>query len=1200
MSSLLTINHFINEANLFVESVRSSNGGYYVFTSRPQPWANSTGGNDDSAIPTLNSSVEQTELDTYNDIMYGKLINDSDISSVIPRYNWQSGTVYSNYDQRDPDLYTKNFFMVTTGPGDQYNVYKCIDNGGGAQSTVKPTLQTTRGVFSTGDGYTWKYMYTVDAGSNTKFTSTNFIPIVANAAVQGNAVPGTIDVFRIANGGVGYNVYETGLIDGVFNSLNIRLPDSSSSLDNYYKDSSIYLKSGFGSGQVRKIISYSGSTKLASLDQGIDTYSRLDFANNTTISDGSVGVTVSQEIDSFNYTSSVGYLGSGASFVQSDSGVVGQVLTSNSTIMQVMKSDRTLELLAGFPLRNLSDTGSGPFSNLVNTTTGTGLTVALISNSGSGYNTAAGLTITAPIGSGGVATSTANSSGRISTITIGTAGSGYVTEPTVQVSAPIAQTFNANTAVTGGTGEGTNNIIAIATAGVFRANDPLRYSVAAGNTVIGGLTNNASYFIQFANASHIALTSSPGGSRIVLTKGLTETGHFIQGVTATVRLFPSGCVAANSTSPANLAFNFAAGDFVRVGQNANNNIRRVVFANATNLVVNRNFASALTSANTFKMNISVLPDNMTTTTAQGVITNTNLDSIRLVITNTSVVGASFIPGERVEFVNDANTSLGANGLIAYSNNSTVFLTGTSGTWFSGQKIRGLSSLLRSDIVSVVNSPNVTLRNPTGTFLLGQTVDFRSPAGANNGIANAINSVNLSDVAAEYEIGPTVSIVGDGTGAVAVARVNTSIETANAVSEVAVIFPGTGYTQANVTVTANSLYGSGAVLTPVISPINGHGADPVSELGSRYVGINAKFDTTSNESWYYPSAAAFRKIGILKDPKFANCSVQTANYTVVRLDLISAVGSWTTNEVVVQTTSNATGVVVSGNSSVLNLNSVRGTFSQSLIVTGYTSGATANVSAVGTVRFANNETITQPSTGASAIVSGVTGVTTLALSNVVGQFIGGADIVGLTSTARANATVITSDNGERNLSTTFGARFNQTARVSLTSNTRPYVNSEFVVQTGTGAAGRVLSHNSDLDFVINNVSGSFSIGDTITNANTGATSRCIFANSTVLKTTAVSNTSQYTANNTLGNGSATARIQSLHPVLVLFDVNRSANIQVGSAAVTGLTSGAEGGVRLVTKPDLARESGKVLYSETTDNVITRTLNTTEEARLVIKF
>ena len=1199
MSSLLTINHYINEANSFIEGVRSSNGTYYVFTSRPQPWANSTGGNDDSAIPTLTTSVEQTELDTYNDILYGKLINDSDISNIIPRYNWQSGTVYANYDQRDPDLYTKNFFMVTTGPGDQYNVYKCIDNGGGAQSTVKPTLQTTRGVFSTGDGYTWKYMYTIDAPANTKFTSTNFIPIVANVAVQGNAVPGTIDAFRIANGGVGYNVYETGLIDGVFNSLSIRLPDTSSSLDNYYKDSSIYLKSGFGSGQVRKITSYSGSTKLASLDIGLDTYTRLDFANSTSIIDGTVGTTVSQEVDSFNYTSSVGYLGSAASFVQSDSGVTGQVLTSNSTVMQVMKTDRTLELLAGFPLRNLSDTGAGPFSNLVNITTGTGLTVALISNSGSGYNAAASLTITSAIGSGGAATSTANSSGRINTITIGTAGTGYVTEPTVQVSAPIAQTFNANTAVT----EGPDNVIAIATAGVFRANDPLRYSVAAGNTVIGGLTNNASYFIQFANASHIALTSAPGGSRIALTKGRTETGHFIQGVTATVRLFPSGCVAANSTSPANLAFNFGAGDFVRVGQNANNNIRRVVFANATNLVVNRNFASALTSANTFKMNISVLPDNMTTTIAQGVITNTNLDSIRLVITNTSVVGASFIPGERVEFVNDANTSLGANGLIAYSNNSTVFLTGTSGTWFSGQKIRGLSSLLRSDIVSVVSSPNVTLRNPTGTFLLGQTVDLRSPAGANNGIANAVNSINLSDVAAEYEIGPTVSIVGDGTGAVAVARVNTSIETANAVSEVAVIFPGTGYTQANVTVTANSLYGSGAVLTPVISPIAGHGADPVSELGSRYVGINAKFDTTSNESWYYPSAAAFRKIGVLKDPKFANCSVQTANYTVVTLNLTSFTGSWATNEVVVQTTSNATGVVVSGNSSVLNLNSVRGTFNQSLTVTGLTSGSSANVSAVGIVRFANNETITQPSTGASAIVSGVTGTTTLALSNVVGQFIGGADIVGSTSTARANATVITSDNGERNLSTTFGLRFNQTGRVSLTSNTRPYVNSEFVVQTGTGASGRVVSHNRDLDFVLTDgtLVGSFSIGDTITNANTGATSRCIFANSTVIKTTAVSNTSQYVANNTLNNGlGATARILTLHPVLVLSDVSRSANIQVGSAAVIGQTSGAEGGVRLVTKPDLTRESGKVLYSETTDNVITRTLNTTEEVRLVIKF
>jgi hypothetical protein len=162
------------------------------------------------------------------------------------------------------------------------------------------------------------------------------------------------------------------------------------------------------------------------------------------------------------------------------------------------------------------------------------LAFAYVTNAGSGYAANATVTLTVTNGgSSGVVNAAANATGKISQLNISTAGSGYITAPTIAIAAPTAQTFNANSAVTAGTGAGSNNIIALATAGAFVAGDQVTYTVAAGNTAIDGLTSGTTYFIQFANSTVVALATSSGGTRIALTKGATETGHTLQGITAT-------------------------------------------------------------------------------------------------------------------------------------------------------------------------------------------------------------------------------------------------------------------------------------------------------------------------------------------------------------------------------------------------------------------------------------------------------------------------------------------------------------------------------------------------------------------------------------------------------------------------------------------------------------------------------------------
>lgn len=166
---------------------------------------------------------------------------------------------------------------------------------------------------------------------------------------------------------------------------------------------------------------------------------------------------------------------------------------------------------------------------------------SFVITAGSGYTANAVVTVTAVNGgTGAVANAQANSTGRIIAVNIANAGASYTVAPTIAIAAPANTTFNANSAVTAGPNGGANSVITISSAGRFIVNDKVLYQVAAGNTAIGGLANGTNYFIQFANSTVVALSAQPGGDRITLTKGLTETGHALQGETATGAVIISG------------------------------------------------------------------------------------------------------------------------------------------------------------------------------------------------------------------------------------------------------------------------------------------------------------------------------------------------------------------------------------------------------------------------------------------------------------------------------------------------------------------------------------------------------------------------------------------------------------------------------------------------------------------------------------
>jgi len=194
--------------DLFTD-VNDSSDTYYIAIGRSQDW-NAT---DVAPIPT---NTAKTERDFRNNMQAMK--NAEDVSYVIPRYNWSSGTIYSGYDDHVEGYPTNSYFVMN----DELAVFICLQQGRDAEgsavaSTIKPSGSSLL-PFTTADGYVWKYMYGQTAVRSTKFTSANYIPVQfvdsADATspaleqeqknIQDAAIPGEVVAVKLNNGGTGY------------------------------------------------------------------------------------------------------------------------------------------------------------------------------------------------------------------------------------------------------------------------------------------------------------------------------------------------------------------------------------------------------------------------------------------------------------------------------------------------------------------------------------------------------------------------------------------------------------------------------------------------------------------------------------------------------------------------------------------------------------------------------------------------------------------------------------------------------------------------------------------------------------------------------------------------------------------------------------------------------------------------------------
>lgn len=107
----------------------------------------------------------------------------------------------NNYPNYAKNFYARNIY-------DQ--VFVCLDNNHGAASLSMPLISVGGSIpadpyIITDDGFKWKYLYTMSAGSKKLFLTQSWMPVGSDPLVVNSATNGRLDIIDIINEGQGYN-----------------------------------------------------------------------------------------------------------------------------------------------------------------------------------------------------------------------------------------------------------------------------------------------------------------------------------------------------------------------------------------------------------------------------------------------------------------------------------------------------------------------------------------------------------------------------------------------------------------------------------------------------------------------------------------------------------------------------------------------------------------------------------------------------------------------------------------------------------------------------------------------------------------------------------------------------------------------------------------------------------------------------------
>ena len=203
MAAIVTDQFRILNAGNFVDSVTDTSNSYYVFVGLSNPTSSGYGKSAswDTATPNPTDNFDYQGF-VGDNMSFGKKVTSANVRRLARRVNWARGTKYEIYRHDyslsnlspitgSSRLYDANYYVMNS----DYKVYICIDNGSSGISTTgnaslnEPTITDLEPskAGDGGDGYIWKYLFTVTPSDIIKFDSTDYISLPANWATSTDA-----------------------------------------------------------------------------------------------------------------------------------------------------------------------------------------------------------------------------------------------------------------------------------------------------------------------------------------------------------------------------------------------------------------------------------------------------------------------------------------------------------------------------------------------------------------------------------------------------------------------------------------------------------------------------------------------------------------------------------------------------------------------------------------------------------------------------------------------------------------------------------------------------------------------------------------------------------------------------------------------------------------------------------------------------
>jgi len=196
MSAIITDQFRILNAENFVASVANTANSYYAFMGLSNPTGSGYGRTstwNDTAGPPFPTDNINYSNHVYDTMLFGKRVTSSNTRRLVRKVNWVQGSTYDyyrhDYNPTNPSqvtnsnrLYDANYYVVNS----EFRVYICLDNGTATGISTTPSASLDEPTFTdvepsragtSGDGYLWKYLYTISPSDIVKFDSTEFVTV---------------------------------------------------------------------------------------------------------------------------------------------------------------------------------------------------------------------------------------------------------------------------------------------------------------------------------------------------------------------------------------------------------------------------------------------------------------------------------------------------------------------------------------------------------------------------------------------------------------------------------------------------------------------------------------------------------------------------------------------------------------------------------------------------------------------------------------------------------------------------------------------------------------------------------------------------------------------------------------------------------------------------------------------------------------